>query len=226
MEILKKKKNLRIIRAGKAPKGSMECISVDGGLLVQGADKKLLEKWEVVTRFAPAAEDIPNLIFGMRAVTFVKSNAIMAVKDLAATGIGGGQVNRIWPTVQALERSAVAIKAAVEDKRYYDFSALRIDKKQHNNDITDEIIAEIKISRFVIADLTGYRGGVYYEAGYARGLGREVILTCRHDWFAGKPDEYKRIHFDVDHFPVIKWEPDKLDVFKEELVNRIRRTIL
>jgi phosphoribosylaminoimidazolecarboxamide formyltransferase/IMP cyclohydrolase len=52
------------------------------------------------------------MIFGMRAVTFVKSNAILIVKDLAATGIGGGQVNRIWPTVQALERSAVAVKAS------------------------------------------------------------------------------------------------------------------
>jgi phosphoribosylaminoimidazolecarboxamide formyltransferase/IMP cyclohydrolase len=68
----------------------------------------------VVTRAAPAAEDIPNLVFGMRAVTFVKSNAILIVKDLAATGIGGGQVNRVWPTVQALERSAAAIKAAAE----------------------------------------------------------------------------------------------------------------
>jgi phosphoribosylaminoimidazolecarboxamide formyltransferase/IMP cyclohydrolase len=48
----------------------------------------------------------------MRAVTFVKSNAIMIVKDEAAAGIGGGQVNRIWPTVQSLERSAAAIKAA------------------------------------------------------------------------------------------------------------------
>jgi phosphoribosylaminoimidazolecarboxamide formyltransferase/IMP cyclohydrolase len=52
------------------------------------------------------------MIFGMRAVTFVKSNAILIAKDLAATGISGGQVNRIWPTVQALERSLAAIKAA------------------------------------------------------------------------------------------------------------------
>jgi phosphoribosylaminoimidazolecarboxamide formyltransferase/IMP cyclohydrolase len=54
------------------------------------------------------------MIFGMRAVTFVKSNAILIVKDQAATGIGGGQVNRIWPTVQSLERSAAAIKTAAD----------------------------------------------------------------------------------------------------------------
>jgi phosphoribosylaminoimidazolecarboxamide formyltransferase/IMP cyclohydrolase len=112
LEILKKKKNLRIIKALSAPTDAKECIAVDGGLLVQDTDRKLFEKWEVPTRAVPAAEDIPDLIFGMRAVTFVKSNAILVVKDLAATGIGGGQVNRIWPTVEALERSAAAIKAA------------------------------------------------------------------------------------------------------------------
>ena len=105
LEILKKKKNLRIIKAKYAPRDSRECITVDGGLLVQDADRRLLEKWETVTRLAPAAEDIPDLVFGIRAVSFVKSNAIMIIRDLAATGIGGGQVNRIWPTVQALERS-------------------------------------------------------------------------------------------------------------------------
>ena len=114
LAILKKKKNLRIIKAKHAPRDTKEYIAVDGGLLVQETDRRLMEKWEVVTRTAPAAGDIPDLIFGMRAVTFVKSNAIMIVKDRAAAGIGGGQVNRIWPTMQALERSAAAIKTAAE----------------------------------------------------------------------------------------------------------------
>ena len=106
LEILKQKKNLRIIKIAKAPEESHEYIAVDGGLLVQQSDRKFIEKWEVVTKTAPAAADIPDMIFGMRAVTYVKSNAIMVVKDEAATGIGGGQVNRIWPAMQALERSA------------------------------------------------------------------------------------------------------------------------
>jgi phosphoribosylaminoimidazolecarboxamide formyltransferase/IMP cyclohydrolase len=114
LEILKKKKNLRIIRAPRAPRESRESTTVDGGLLVQEADRKLLEKWEVVTQTAPLPEDIPDMIFGMRAVTYVKSNAIMVVKDRAASGIGGGEVNRIWPTEQALARSAAAIAAAVK----------------------------------------------------------------------------------------------------------------
>jgi len=127
LKILKKKKNLRIMKALRAPGDLRECIAVDGGLLVQEADKKLLEKWEVVTRAAPSPEDIAGLVFGMRAVTFVKSNAIMIVKDLAASGIGGGQVNRIWPAVQALERSNAAIKeAAAKGAPWADGQAARV----------------------------------------------------------------------------------------------------
>ncbi|MDR1970362.1 MAG: bifunctional phosphoribosylaminoimidazolecarboxamide formyltransferase/IMP cyclohydrolase [Treponema sp.] len=106
LAILKKKKNLRIMKARRAPRETHEYIAVDGGLLVQGTDKKLFEKWEVVTKARPAGAHIRDMIFGMRAVTFVKSNAILIVQDEAAVGIGGGQVNRIWPAAQALERAA------------------------------------------------------------------------------------------------------------------------
>jgi phosphoribosylaminoimidazolecarboxamide formyltransferase/IMP cyclohydrolase len=114
LAILKQKKNLRILKLTKAPAEQYEYTAVDGGLLVQQCDRLLLEKWEVVTKTAPAEEYLRDMIFGMRAVTFVKSNAIMIVKDEAAAGIGGGQVNRIWPTVQSLERSAAAIRTAAE----------------------------------------------------------------------------------------------------------------
>jgi phosphoribosylaminoimidazolecarboxamide formyltransferase/IMP cyclohydrolase len=108
--VLKKKKNLRIMRARRAPRETHEYAAVDGGLLVQETDRRLFEKWEVVTRARPGAADVRDMIFGMRAVTFVKSNAILVVKDEAAAGIGGGQVNRIWPAFQALERAAGAAR--------------------------------------------------------------------------------------------------------------------
>jgi phosphoribosylaminoimidazolecarboxamide formyltransferase/IMP cyclohydrolase len=111
LEILRRKKNLRVMRARWAPSDKTECAAVDGGLLVQDADRRLFEKWEIVTKAAPAAVDIPDMVFGMRAVTFVKSNAIVVVKDLAAVGIGGGQTNRIWAAEQALSRAA-AIREA------------------------------------------------------------------------------------------------------------------
>jgi len=115
LTILKMKKNLRIIKLKNAPKEPHEYIAVDGGVLVQQTDKTLLEKWEVVTSASPQESDIKDMIFGMRAVTFAKSNAIMVVKEQSATGIGCGQVNRIWPTKQALERSDAILKAGSEE---------------------------------------------------------------------------------------------------------------
>ncbi|MFP3041527.1 bifunctional phosphoribosylaminoimidazolecarboxamide formyltransferase/IMP cyclohydrolase [Treponema primitia] len=114
LEIFKKKKNLRVMRALRAPRENQECVSVDGGLLVQESNRKLLEKWDVVTKAAPESADIPDMLFGMRAVSYVKSNAIVVVKDTAAVGIGGGETNRIWAAELALNRSAHTIAAAAE----------------------------------------------------------------------------------------------------------------
>ena len=115
LEILKAKKNLRVIKTRYVPRDKVEYIAVDGGLLVQCTDRKLLEKWEVVTQAAPEDLHIADMIFGLKTVSYVKSNAIVVVKDQAALGIGGGQTNRIWAAEQALTRSAGAIKAAAEN---------------------------------------------------------------------------------------------------------------
>ena len=59
------------------------------------------------------------------------------------------------------------------------YDPVRIDRVEHVNRIDDEIIARIRRSLFVVADFTGHRGGVYFEAGFALGLGLPVIWTCR-----------------------------------------------
>lgn len=109
------------------------------------------------------------------------------------------------------------------------FRPIRVDNVEHNNDITDEIIAGIKGSRFVIADMTGYRGGVYYEAGFAQGLGLPVIFTCRKDWFNGEIDEKgkvvkEKVHFDINHQNIIVWETE--EELRNRIINRIRATII
>jgi phosphoribosylaminoimidazolecarboxamide formyltransferase/IMP cyclohydrolase len=112
--ILKKKKNLRIIRAPVSPREGVEYASIDGGLLAQGVNRRLLEKWELVTKTALASGDRADMIFGMRAAAYVKSNAIVVVKNQAAVGIGGGETNRIWAAELALNRSAQLIAAAAQ----------------------------------------------------------------------------------------------------------------
>ena len=100
------------------------------------------------------------------------------------------------------------------------YEPVRIDQKEHVNKIDDEIIAEIRRSRFVVADFThgdnGARGGVYYEAGFALGIGIPVIFTCR-------KDVLEEIHFDTRQYNHIVWEqPIQL---REALQKRIGAVI-
>lgn len=90
----------------------------------------------------------------------------------------------------------------------------RVDQRQYNNKIDDEIIAQIRRSRFIVSDFTGHRGGVYYEAGFARGLGLQVIFTCR-------KDEMDKLHFDVRQYNCIDWEEGNLPELIKRLTNRI-----
>src|SRR3712207_8000466 len=67
---------------------------VDGGLLVQEEDRIQLDNLQVVTKKAPTEEEKKDLLFGMKVVKHVKSNAIVVVKNRMALGIGTGEVNR------------------------------------------------------------------------------------------------------------------------------------
>lgn len=112
------------------------------------------------------------------------------------------------------EAFELGIKPAVKD---CDMDPIRIDKKEHNNQITDEMMAEIQEAEFMIADFTGQRGSVYYEAGFARGLGRPVIYCCR-------ADDFDKLHFDTRIINHIKWlNPADL---REQTANRIKATII
>ena len=100
------------------------------------------------------------------------------------------------------------IKKAVEECGH---TPLRIDKKLDVNKIDDEIIAEIRRSRFVVADFThnkvkGVRGAVFYEAGFAYSLGLEIIYSCR------KGLE-KELNFGTRQYHHILWEtPEDLRI--------------
>ena len=86
---------------------------------------------------------------------------------------------------------------------------LRMDKVEHINRIDDEIIMRINSSKFVVADFTGHRGGVYFEAGYALGIGLPVFWTC-------KRSDMSELHFDIRQFNCIDWEAPK------ELADRLQ----
>lgn len=112
-EVFTKKKNVRLIKADVKPAALTESIAVDGGVLVQGRDNQLFSEWKVVTEKAPTVAEAAEMAFGMTMAMFVKSNAIVVVKDRVAVGLAGGQVNRIWPTEQSLARAKAICDAGL-----------------------------------------------------------------------------------------------------------------
>ncbi|MFH1093877.1 MAG: hypothetical protein V1739_06970 [Candidatus Omnitrophota bacterium] len=106
-----------------------------------------------------------------------------------------------------------AIKPAAEE---CGFDAVRVDSQEHNEKICDRIIGEINKSRFVIADFTQNKHGVYFETGYALGLKIPVIWTC-------SENEIDGLHFDTRQYNHISWKD--FEDLKEKLINRINATI-
>lgn len=94
------------------------------------------------------------------------------------------------------------------------YEPVRMDTHEHVNRIDDEIIAMIRRSRFVVADFTGHRGGVYFEAGFALGLDRPVIWMCRED-------ALKDAHFDTRQYNFIVWKQGEYEAARKRLQDRI-----
>ena len=105
LEILRKKKNLRIIKIKNQVTDKQAWVKIDGGMLVQSADDQFSEDIKLVTETAPTDEQRKALLFSQRVAKYVKSNAVVVSNGVQAIGIGGGQVNRIWATQQAIERA-------------------------------------------------------------------------------------------------------------------------
>lgn len=116
-----------------------------------------------------------------------------------------------------MDNAYQSIELAIREAGY---DPVRIDKLNYLNKIDDEIVAEIRRSRFIVADFTQgesrARGGVYFEAGFAKGLNIEVIFTCHED-------SIKDVHFDTRQYRHIVWKtPEELQT---ELLKSIRANI-
>ncbi len=124
----------------------------------------------------------------------------------------------MWLSEELNEAYENGIRAGIKDAG---FTPFRVDKTEHNDKIDDLIVAQIRKSRFVVADFTscdekGARGSVYFEAGFAIGLGIPVIFCCRKDWL-------QKVHFDTRQYNHIVWEDSK--ELRRRLRHRIEATI-
>ncbi len=158
-----------------------------------------------------------NLLYEMQYISSKNS------KGHFLTASGYKKIEELESRNKASKQAFVAMWFDDELKDIYDkyiykaideakFKPVRIDGKEHINKICDEIIAEIRKSRFIVADFTGQRGGVYYEAGFAHGLGIPVIWTCR-------KDDIEKLHFDIRQYNCIIWETG------QELYERLKARI-
>lgn len=157
---------------------------------------------------------------------YVKHNIEKNQYSIAAEG--WNRISYLHDKEQAMNQGFIAMKFGTEtqsirsafkeaiNKCHYAVSI--IDEKEHNNQIVPEIFAEISRSRFMVVDISFPNYGAYYEAGYAQGLGKQVIVCCKKEVFDGKSKE-NTPHFDISQKAMIIWDTE------EELVNKLVRRI-
>jgi len=165
-----------------------------------------LEERKLISRPAKGMGAIEHVVIASGGWEFLSSmEAQPAFADQAFVAMWfDGEMDDAWKQ---------GIEPAVEQAGY---RAIRIDKEPHIDRIDAKIVADIKDSRFLIADVTNQRQGVYFEAGYAIGLGRPVIWCVR-------KDDLKNVHFDTRQYNHIVWNtPEEL---KDKLYQLIRAVI-
>lgn len=116
LEILKSKKNLRVIKIDSAePVGEFEFKQINGGMLVQTRDTHRLRKEDlkVVTQRSPSAEEVEALLFAWTVCKHTKSNAIVYARKGQTVGVGAGQMSRVDSVKLGAMRARIPVSGSV-----------------------------------------------------------------------------------------------------------------
>jgi len=140
----------------------------------------------------------------------IRESVVELKRQVAINAFSRNCFVAMWFDASLEETYQVGIYTPLKNLGY---NPIRIDKKEHNDRIDQQIFDEIRKSRFVVSDITGHRGGVYYEAGFASGLGLPVIQTC-------KEADFNNRHFDVFTINTIVYNTN------EELAARLRQRVM
>ena len=107
LEVLKKKKNLRVLKLANldAREAKYDIKYLEGKVLVQDLNTKMIDEMKVVTNAQPNEAQLTDMQFGMKVVKYVKSNAICIVKNGVTLAIGGGQTSRVWALENAIHNN-------------------------------------------------------------------------------------------------------------------------
>ena len=199
--------------------------------LAQKADPNYLECLNIVAQCQIV--DVSELIYLTEKI-LIKNKAFLEVESTDIWKI----TPRGWDHIYSLQTANRDSQAAFVAMRFLDklkdfsdkyimpaifnagYKPIRVDMEQHNDLIDDRIIAGIRGSKFIVADLTENSYGVYFETGFARDLGLPVIYLCNKKYF-----EEKGVHFDINHYSFLLWKDDKGPEIMEKLQLRIEATI-
>ncbi len=107
LEVLRKKKNLRVLKLHNldAHDAKYDIKYLEGKVLVQNLNNKMIDEMKVVTNAQPTEAQLSDMEFGMKVVKYVKSNAICIVKNGVTLAIGGGQTSRVWALENAIHNN-------------------------------------------------------------------------------------------------------------------------
>jgi len=121
-----------------------------------------------------------------------------------------------------LNKAKKHFKAAVERSG---FKLVFADEIEQMGLIDKRIRDAIRASAFVIADLSHGNQGAYFEAGCADGQGKPVIYTCNKNKWDDPEAKKANVHFDVNHYRIIRWDPENLQAFESALETAIKDVV-
>ena len=171
VEILARKKNIRVLVASEPPVGGAELRQISGGLLIQqrdGIDAAGDDpaNWTLATGAAADEATLADLVFAWRTCRAVKSNAIVVAADGATVGVGMGQVNRVDAARLAVERGGERVRGAVAaSDAFFPFpdgletlTAAGVKAVVHpGGSVRDELVTEAAAKAGITLYLTGAR---------------------------------------------------------------------
>ncbi|MER6003083.1 bifunctional phosphoribosylaminoimidazolecarboxamide formyltransferase/IMP cyclohydrolase [Nonomuraea angiospora] len=171
LEVLRAKKNLRLLECPEGPSRQVELREIDGGVLAQSVDKvdasgDSAAQWELKTGTPASPEQLADLEFAWRACRSVKSNAILLASDGATVGVGMGQVNRVDSCRLAVSRAGERAEGAVAASDAYfpfpDGAQVLIDAGvrfivEPGGSIRDELVIEAAEKAGITLYFTGTR---------------------------------------------------------------------
>jgi len=182
------------------------------------SDKKIIEQKEIIRNYLKESGYVllPKIYTELTISYTLTIKGWQQIEKIQRQNTNNKNVFIAMAFSKGTESIRAALKKGITNAG---FIPVIIDEITHNNQIVPELFKQIRNSKFLVIDVSEPNNGAYYEAGYASGLGKEVIFCCKKTTF---DDEKKRPHFDVSQKQMIIWErEEELTKMLEKWINSL-----